>query len=215
MISQRVARWLDERTQPNRQRAAAALFMMGAGRPRPWDELISRLDFALTSAVLAKKAVEPEHLAPFAAGLEHCPEPAAALDIGTGVGGSAALMATRWPTCQVEAIDTAAPMLAAARRLHSQPNLTFTRASSVRLPFGDNTFGLVTTLNAVAELEELCRVATADAHVLSAFSFGRGRPDALDQLALARWAQMGFTRVVTGEAGAGWWELLRRRPSGS
>src|SRR5215216_1036039 len=73
--------------------------------------------------------------------------PVRALDVGTGTGAAAFIIAERWPEADVVGVDLAAGMLAEARR-KTPPELAgrvrFEEADAERLPFADASFDLAT-----------------------------------------------------------------------
>ena len=200
---ERALEWLEGHTTEARSRHAADIFLRG--RSRPLDRLVSTIYF--TSAAARWQAYEAVdvHLASFAAGLYRCRVPARVVDLGTGTGGAAAMVARRYPDARVVGVDASRAMLRRARSRHSEPNLRFRRGSVLRLPFPDRSFDLVTALNAVPEVSELQRVATPDAQVLVATTT---RPvPASDSEWARRWRERGFRRLDAGAAGEGSWEL--------
>ena len=197
---------LEQRTAPNRGKGAESMFL--TGRVALADRLLSGIYFHLSAHHWARKAHDPAHLAPLHAALEHTRPPRRVLDIGTGGGGSADLVASLHPQAEVVGIDISRRMLAHARRRFRRPNLTFRLASAARLPYPDDWFDLVICVNAVPQPAELRRVCTADAEILCVFSFG---PAASAGSAWeTRWRELGFRRIADGREGDGGFEVLRR-----
>jgi ubiquinone/menaquinone biosynthesis C-methylase UbiE len=203
---ERALEWLEDHTTETRSRHAADIFLRG--RPRLRDRVVAAVYFTAAAGRWQRYESVEVHLAPFAAGLERCRPPRQVVDLGTGTGGAAAMVARSHPDARVVGIDTSRAMLSRARRRHAERNLSFQRGSVLRLPFPNRTFDLVTGVNAVPELEELRRVTTPDAQVLVASTT---RPVALeDSDWVTRWREAGFARVDTGAVGRGSWELYER-----
>ncbi|MHB8670257.1 MAG: class I SAM-dependent methyltransferase [Acidimicrobiales bacterium] len=197
---------LDATTASCRERNAAALFLVG--RAHPVDRLVSSVYFLLAAPRWARYGEDPIHLAPFVASLDACREPRLALDLGTGVGSSAVLVADRFPNARVVAVDTSRRMLRRARRRFQRRNLEFRRASVRRLPVPAGAVDLVTCLNAVPEPEELRRACAPEGQVLVATSTLPVRDK--DSVWVGRWRETGFVRAASGTAGRGSWELYAR-----
>jgi SAM-dependent methyltransferase len=130
------------------------------------------------------------------------------LDLGSGAGGSAALVAARFPEASVLAIDSSRRMLAHATARHQFPNLEFRHAPITVLPAADASIDLVVMLNAVPSIREVARVATADAQVLGASTYVGANAEGSKWM--ETWRAAGFTRTATGEHGEGHWDLLQR-----
>lgn len=197
---------LDARTASHRERNAAALFLLG--RAHPWDRVVASVYFGLAASRWAAYGEDPRHLAPFVAGLAACRRPRIALDIGTGGGASAALLAERFPEATVIALDTSRRMLRRARQTHHQANLEFRRASARRLPAPTAGVDLVTCLNSVPEPLELKRACAPEGQVLVATSTLPLRDEA--SVWVSRWRETGFVRLDAQTEGRGSWELYAR-----
>jgi SAM-dependent methyltransferase len=198
---------LERVTDPSRQRYAISLFMVG--QPALSDRLAASLYYFLAAPRWSGYGDTRSHSAPLLDGLTSCRTARRALDIGTGAGPSAALVADRDPATEVTAVDTSRRMLRQARSRYPRPNLSFKHATSIRLPFPAASFDLVTSMNAVPVLDELRRVCTDDAEVLTASTTYPVR----DNLSawVGRWHEAGFVRVRTGSVGSGSWEVFTPR----
>jgi SAM-dependent methyltransferase len=195
----------------SRRRAAAATILLGNDRPRAWDRLVSWVYYSLAAREWSEKAVDENHLLAFVDGLSHCASPARAVDVGTGAGASAAELARRFPSAQVEGLDNSASMLKHANRLHREPNLVFRRGLISALPYESGSIDLVTFLNAAPDVDEVSRVLASSGQALMAWSVSTGGTVGSEPMWLARWQQAGFTLVDEGRATAGRWELFSRR----
>jgi SAM-dependent methyltransferase len=203
---ERALEWLEDHTTETRSRHAADIFLRG--RPRRRDRAVAAIYFTVAAERWQRYESVDMHLAPFAAGLDRCRPPRHVVDLGTGAGGAAAMVARTHPAARVVGVDTSRAMLGRARRRHAEPNLFFRRGSVLRLPFPDRTFDLVTGVNAVPEVGELSRVTTLDAQVLVASTTRPVPADGSDWA--TRWRESGFCRVDAGAVGEGSWELYER-----
>jgi len=88
----------------------------------------------------------PDAFSPVEAALATVDGPVeAALDVGTGTGSAALLIADRFPDAQVVGVDIAPSMVERARqKTRDRGNLSFEHGDASALPFGDESFDLVT-----------------------------------------------------------------------
>ena len=102
------------------------------------------------------------HLAPLAAALLHVrPEPERALDIGTGLGDGALLIAREFPRARVRGVDISSEMIRRAQDrigLDPEGRVAFKVADAADLPFEDESFDLVALLNTPPFFAEIARV---------------------------------------------------------
>ena len=122
----------------------------------------------------------PDHLSSFELALDAVDgSPPRVLDLGTGTGAAAFSVARHFPEAQVTGADLSNEMLAEARR-KTPPELAervrFEQADAARLPFGDESFELVTLANMIPFFDELARVLTPGGWVLFSFSAGPETP---------------------------------------
>ena len=119
----------------------------------------------------------PDMLVPVEAGLDALPSPPSrVLDVGTGTGAVARLVAARAPEAQIEAVDVSARMIEQAQRLTDSPRVHFQVGDAQKLPFPGGAFDLVTLGNMIPFFDELARVTAPGGHVLVAFSAGAETP---------------------------------------
>lgn len=114
-----------------------------------------------------------------AAGLN--PRPREVLDVGCGTGALLRRAASRFPEAELVGIDPADQMIELARvRAPAGSRARFICASAARLPFEDNSFGLVVSTMSFgfwphsAGLAEIRRVLTPGGHLVLADLFGVG-----------------------------------------
>jgi ubiquinone/menaquinone biosynthesis C-methylase UbiE len=125
-----------------------------------WDELRASDSFAPLEATLARLPAPPARV----------------LDVGTGTGAAARVVAARFPAADVTGVDLAPRMIEQARRLTEAPNVRFEVGDAEKLPFADGAFDLVTLANAIPFFDELARVTAPGGHVAFSFSGGAGTP---------------------------------------
>jgi len=140
--------------------------------------------------------------------------PGRALDVGTGTGAAAFIVAERWPEAEVVGVDLAAGMLAEARRKTS-PELAgrvrFEEADAERLPFADASFDLVTLSNMIPFFDELARVLAPGGAIVFAFSGGAETPIYVPPERLREeLSRRGFTDFAEFAAGRGTALLARK-----
>ncbi|HKH23195.1 MAG TPA: class I SAM-dependent methyltransferase [Solirubrobacterales bacterium] len=158
----------------------------------------------------------PEYLAALAAGLLHVhPEPERALDLGTGHGEAALLVAREFPRARVRGVDFSEEMIRRARArigLDPEGRVAFKVADAANLPFEDESFDLVTQLNVPPFFAEIGRVLRPGGHALIAASWGAQTPFYTPESVLRRgFRRVGLEPAVSGEAGGTY--FLARRPS--
>jgi SAM-dependent methyltransferase len=106
-------------------------------------------------------------------------EPGRVLDLGTGTGRAARLLARRFPSAEIVAVDLSPRMIEEARRLLPAElggRVSFEVADAAALPFPDGVFDLVALVNMVPFFEELRRVTAPGGAVVFSFSSGSGTP---------------------------------------
>jgi SAM-dependent methyltransferase len=160
----------------------------------------------------------PEYLAPLAAGLLGVkPEPERALDVGTGLGDAALLVAREFPHARVRGVDFSAEMIRRAQArigLDPEGRVAFKVADAADLPFEEDSFDLVTQLNVPPFFSEIGRVLRPGGFALIAASFGDRTPFYTPESVLRRgFRRVGLETVESAEAGHGTFVLARRPPT--
>jgi ubiquinone/menaquinone biosynthesis C-methylase UbiE len=156
-----------------------------------WDEMRSGDAFAPLEAALG--SIDPP--------------PSRVLDLGTGTGRAAFLLARRYPEAEVVGVDIAPAMLAEARQL-TPPELAgrvrFEGADAERLPYPDASFDLVSLANMIPFFPELERVTAPGGSVVFSFSGGANTPIYVPPEVLRReLAERGFTEFADFAAANG------------
>ena len=159
-----------------------------------------------------------DHLASLAAALLRVkPAPERALEIGTGTGEGALLIAREFPQASVRGVDISDEMIRAATHkvgLDREGRVAFRVADAARLPYDDESFDLVAHLNMPPFVGEVVRVLRPGGHVIVASSWGQRTPFYTPPK-LLRWKflQRGIEPLKTGEAGDGTYWVGRRAAS--
>ncbi len=143
----------------------------------------------------------PGNLDQFEAALDAVsPSPCRVLDLGTGTGAAAFVLAHRFPDAEIVGVDLSEGMLEQARR-KVPPELArrirFEQADAASLPFRDGSFDLVGLANMVPFFDELARVVAPGGSVLLSFSLGADTPIYVPPETLRReLARRGFTQFA-------------------
>ena len=159
-----------------------------------------------------------EHLAPLAAALLYVkPAPERALDVGTGTGAGALLLAREFPQASVRGVDMSEEMIRAAQSkvgLDPSGRVAFRVVDAARLPYDDDSFDLVTHLNMPPFIDEVARVLRPGGHVVVASSWGKETPFYTPKAVLDwAFAKRGIEPAAAGEAVSGtYW--VGRKPRG-
>jgi ubiquinone/menaquinone biosynthesis C-methylase UbiE len=150
----------------------------------------------------------PEALVSLGAALDRLPEsPRRVLDLGTGTGKAARVVAGRFPDSEVVGVDLSPAMVEEARNLLPEElarRVRFEVADGARLPFGDAAFDLVVLLNMIPFFDELARVTAPGGRIVFAASFGSETPIYVPPETLrGRLAPLGFGGFEEVAAGEG------------
>jgi ubiquinone/menaquinone biosynthesis C-methylase UbiE len=157
------------------------------------------------------------HLAPMAAALLQVkPEPERALDLGTGLGDGALLMAREFPHARVRGVDISTEMIRRAQDrigLDPEGRVAFKVADAADLPFEDDSFDLVAQLNMPPFFKEMARILRPGGFAIVAASWGSQTPFYTPDSVLERgFRKAGFETIESGEAAEGTY-FVARRPS--
>jgi ubiquinone/menaquinone biosynthesis C-methylase UbiE len=123
-----------------------------------------------------QRRVTPQHLAPLEAALERVAAPRRILDLGTGTGGAARVLAARWPHADVTGVDLSPEMVREAQARATSEREAYLVADASALPFADASFDLVAMLNMIPFYDEIARVTAPGGAVVLAYSGGAGTP---------------------------------------
>jgi ubiquinone/menaquinone biosynthesis C-methylase UbiE len=186
-------------------------------RPGAWRFLrgLMRLQFERLAPVWDNMR-NPDSFSPLEAALASIEtSPGRALDVGTGTGAAAFILAQRFPEAEVVGVDLAGSMIAEARG-KTPPELAdrvcFQEADAERLPFADGSFDLVTLSNMIPFFDELARVLAPGGRAVFAFSAGPDTPIYVPPERLRKeLSRRGFTDFAEFAAGRGT-ALVARKP---
>jgi ubiquinone/menaquinone biosynthesis C-methylase UbiE len=156
-----------------------------------------------------------KHLAGLAAATAAVsPTPERVLDVGTGTGEAALFLAREFPRASVRGIDLSDEMIRSAQAkvgLDPEGRIAFRVADAADLPYGEESFDLITLVNMPAFLAEIARVLRPDGHVIVVASGGPATPFYTPSAVLARgFRRHGVEPAGEGEAEGGIWWLGRK-----
>ncbi|HEX5470150.1 MAG TPA: class I SAM-dependent methyltransferase [Gaiellaceae bacterium] len=199
-----------------------ARLVTGAVVARPWLWRLFRTAIRRQFGSLASSwegRLGPEALVPLEAALDRlAAPPRKALDLGTGTGKAARVVATRFADAEVVGVDLAPEMVEEARRVlpaELRGRVSFAVADGAELPFADGEFDLVVLQNAIPFFDELARVTAPAGTVVFAFSHGPETPIWVPPATLrAQLAAVGLAEAEELSAGPGTALVARRRSPG-
>ena len=156
------------------------------------------------------------YLAPLAAALLHVAEPERALEVGTGLGDGALLIAREFPSARVRGIDLSEEMVRrATARVGLDPSgrIAFRVADASSLPYEADSFDLVAQLNVPPFFAEIARVLRPGGAAIVAASWGPATPFYTPPSVLRRgFRRHGLLVHQSGDVGKGSF-LVARAPS--
>jgi ubiquinone/menaquinone biosynthesis C-methylase UbiE len=144
--------------------------------------------------------------------------PRKVLDLGTGTGKAARLVARQFEQADVTGVDLSPKMIAEANRLLPEElagRVRFQVADANQLPFDEGAFDLVVLMNMIPFFEELARVTAQGGGVVFASTRGSETPIYVPPETLrARLRAVGFGEFEEISAGEGSAFLARRQEPG-
>ncbi|MDP9187933.1 MAG: class I SAM-dependent methyltransferase [Actinomycetota bacterium] len=159
-------------------------------------------------------AFSAEHLAALAAALLHvAPEPERALDIGTGTGAGALLVAREFPRARVRGVDLSEEMIRRAQGrigLDPEGRVAFRVADAASLPYEDESFDLLTLVNVPPFFAEMARVLRPEGHAVVVATLGAATPFYTPESVLRRgFERKGLVHVHSGAVHEGTYFVAR------
>jgi SAM-dependent methyltransferase len=157
-------------------------------------------------------AGNPERMVPLTTALDLLAHsPARVLDVGTGTGAGALLVAERWPDAEVLGIDMSPTMIEVANAKDVRPGVSFRVADVAQLD-RDEGYDLVTLLNMPPFFAPVAALLRPGGHVAHIASWGPATPFYTPDEQLARgYERHGLETVASGTAGPGTYYLARRQ----
>lgn len=176
---------------------------------RFWEQAAARWDERI-------KPDSAEHLAPLSAACDRLArDPDRVLELGTGTGAGALMLARRFPSAEIWAVDLAEAMIKQAEQKTPEelaPQLHFAVADAGATGHEDGFFDLVCQLNLPLYADEIARVLAPGGYVVIASSRGPATPYYTpDRVLRSRFERRGFEPLEGGRAGQGTYFLARRR----
>jgi ubiquinone/menaquinone biosynthesis C-methylase UbiE len=155
------------------------------------------------------------HLAPLAAALLRVrPEPERVLEVGTGTGAGALLVAREFPHARVRGVDISPEMIRRAQKrigLDPEGRVAFKVADAANLPYEDESFDLVVQLNTPPFFAEIARVLRPGGYAAIAASWGSETPFYTPDSVMRRgFRKVAIDQIETGGAGDGTYFVGRR-----
>ena len=162
----------------------------------------------------------PERLAVIEAAAELLDRtPERILDLGTGTGAGALMLARRYPQAEVRGVDISESMIRAAQAkmpADAGDRISFSVEDAAALPFPDASFDLVLQVSVPVFFDEIARVTRPEGHAMIVHTLGASTPFYTpDRILREGFEKRGFSVVRTGGAGKGTFFLARRPPSGA
>lgn len=157
----------------------------------------------------------PPPLTPLAAAVLHVGAPERILEVECGEGEGALFLAREFPSARVRAVDRSAEAIhdAAARvGLDPEGRIAFKQGSPNALPFPDDHFDLVASVDARPTPGEVARVLRAGGFLVLAEARRPGAPSGFrGRLLNWRLSRLGFEPIWAQPAGDGSFSVLRLR----
>lgn len=199
--------------------AGKAICLLAARLPFAWPLLSGAVgrffDRAASGWDDRTGAGSPQHLGALAAAMPELDgTPERILDLGCGTGKGTLFLAREFPHASVRGLDLSPRMIGIAQGrigLDPQGRVAFRQGDAHRLPYGDESFDLVTQVNMPVFFSEISRVLRPGGAAIVAHSLGKNTPFSTSHRVLER----GFTRrglmpAATGASGPGTWFLVRK-----
>ena len=175
---------------------------------RFWDKAAERWDDRVG-------AESSERAAPLAAACDRLEqEPRRILELGTGTGTGALMLARRFPDAEVWAVDLSEAMIRQAETKapeDARARLHFAVADAAALPHEGESFDFVCQLNLPLYANEIVRVLAPGGYVAIASTLGPRTPYYTpDRVLRRRFERLGLEVLDGGQVGEGTYFLARR-----
>ncbi len=159
------------------------------------------------------------HLATLAAGLDSLEvKPERVLDLGCGTGAGTLFLAREFPRAGIRGVDLSESTISQAQAkigLDPEGRVSFRVGDASKLPFGEDSFDLVTQVNMPVFFGEIARVLRPGGGLIIATSLGEQTPFSTpERLIRRKLASHGFGELNSGAAGEGTWVSAKLEGSG-
>ena len=176
---------------------------------RFWDKAAPRWDTRVAAG-------PTERAGPLAAAVDHVtPEPRRILELGTGTGTGALMLAERFPDAEIWAADLSEEMIRQAEAKapdDARARLHFGVADAAALPHDADSFDLVCQLNLPLYADEIVRVLAPGGYVAIASTLGPRTPYYTpDRVLRRRFERLGLEVLDGGQVGQGTFFLARAK----
>jgi ubiquinone/menaquinone biosynthesis C-methylase UbiE len=155
----------------------------------------------------------PPPLTPLAAAALQVGRPERVLQVACGDGDGVLFLAREFPTARVRGIDADADLVAAATArvgLDPEGRVAFKVGGPRRIPYPEDQFDLVASVDARPSPRELARVLRPGGHLILAATGGNATGHGLSGWLFARGLRTrGFEEVTAADAGAGSFVVVR------
>lgn len=151
-----------------------------AEHPEEWQRVRGRVRSEFDSiAGRWETMIGSHHLVAIGAALRRVPTANRVLDLGTGTGLVARLVARRYPAARVVGLDISESMLRTAAGASGPATIAYVAGDGAALPFPDASFDMVTALNVFIFWDEVTRVLIPGGSLAIAYSSGENTPISL------------------------------------
>ena len=154
-----------------RRGAVRAMTAASRGPLRPVSKHAMRLLFNQVAPRWERIRADPSYRNNFLAGLQQCPmtrPPHHILDIACGTGIAARALLDTYPDAEILGLDISPAMLDIAQQM--VPEAVFVEGSSFDLPFADQSFDLVCSLDGMFDIDEMVRVCAPGGSIYIAYT---------------------------------------------
>jgi ubiquinone/menaquinone biosynthesis C-methylase UbiE len=164
-------------------------------------------------------APEGQHLAALEAAVDRLEQPTERiLDLGTGSGVAALMLARRFPEAKVIGVDVSEAMIEVAREKLDEEladRVEFAVADAADLPYEPDSFDLVAQVSVPVFFDEIARVLAPGGHAVVVSSLGAATPFHTPPRTLNRgFSKRGMEPVDEGAAGVGTYFTARAPRTG-
>jgi SAM-dependent methyltransferase len=148
-----------------------------AEHPDEWERVRGRVRSEFDSlAGRWETMIGSHHLVAIETALHRVPTADRVLDLGTGTGLAARLVARRYPAARIVGLDLSESMLRAAAGAGGPAKIAYVVGDGATLPYSDASFDMITALNVFIFWDEVTRVLAPGGSLVIAYSSGENTP---------------------------------------